>query len=285
MNPSAKLAETFPARLEDTPAYLNWPGDAGKVNYGEGLFIGYRYYDKKNIPVQFPFGYGLSYTTFEYSNAKVSATTFKDVNGVTVTVDVTNTGDVAGKEIVQVYVHDHDSLLMRPEKELKGFAKVDLQPGETRTVSIDLDFRAFAYYHPEYTQWITEDGEYDILIAASATDIRHKLTVTLESTVDLPCILDKESTIREWMADPRGKVIFAAYYERLETETRKRFGTEGGETRYATEGDVGMDVMEMFNEMPAVSVLLFQRDAWSDHPEDIVADLLKQVHRQAVPQS
>ena len=143
------------------------------MRYGEGLFIGYRYYDAKEMPVLFPFGYGLSYTTFAYSNPKVSATTFKDVDGLTVTVDVTNTGRVAGKEIVQVYVHDQKSGLVRPHKELKGFAKVELQPGETKTISIPLDFRAFAYYHPEYKQWITEDGEFDILIAASAADIRH----------------------------------------------------------------------------------------------------------------
>lgn len=281
VNPSAKLAETFPVKLADTPAFLNWPGDAGTVQYGEGLFIGYRYYDKKNMPVQFPFGYGLSYTTFEYSNPQVSTSAFKDVEGVTVTVDVTNTGEVAGKEIVQVYVHDHESVLVRPEKELKGFAKVSLQPGETKTVSIDLDFRAFAYYHPEYNQWITEDGDFDLLIAASAADIRHTVTVTLESTLDLPCILDKESTVREWMADPRGQAVFSEYYEKLETEARKRFKRDDGkEGRYATEGDVGMDIMEMFKEMPVVSVLGFQRHAFSEQPEDIVADLLAQVHHE-----
>ncbi|MCA9975594.1 MAG: glycoside hydrolase family 3 C-terminal domain-containing protein, partial [Anaerolineales bacterium] len=128
VNPSGKLTETFPLKLADTPAYLNWPGDAGAVRYGEGLYIGYRYYDAKEMPVLFPFGYGLSYTTFAYSNPQVSAATFKDSDGVTVTVDVTNTGDVAGKEIVQVYVHDVASGLKRPFKELKGFAKVDLQP-------------------------------------------------------------------------------------------------------------------------------------------------------------
>ncbi len=142
------------------------------MHYGEGLFIGYRYYDAKEMPVLFPFGYGLSYTTFAYSNPRVSAKNFKDVDGLTVSVDVTNTGKMAGKEIVQVYVHDQKSGLVRPPKELKGFAKVELQPGETSTVSIELDFRAFAYYHPEYKQWITEDGEFDILIGASSADIR-----------------------------------------------------------------------------------------------------------------
>ncbi len=279
VNPSGKLTETFPLKLADTPAHLNWPGDAGTVRYGEGLYIGYRYYDAKEMPVQFPFGYGLSYTTFEYSNPQVSAATFKDTDGVTVTVDVTNTGEVAGKEIVQVYVHDSESGLKRPFKELKGFAKVNLQPGETKTVTIDLDFRAFAYYHPEYKQWITEDGEFDILIAASASDIRYTLPVTLKSTLDLPCILDNESTVREWLADPRGKEILDPYYVQMKVEARKMFGgTDDEEGRYATEGTIGMDIMEMFNDMPLVSVLMFQRHALPDHPEDIVSDLLQKVH-------
>ena len=276
VNPCGKLAETFPLKLSDTPAHINWPGGAGVVRYGEGLFIGYRYYDAKQMPVLFPFGYGLSYTTFAYSNAKVSAKNFKDVDGLTVTVDVTNTGKVAGKEIVQIYVHDQQAALVRPEKELKGFAKVELQPGETKTVSIKLDFRAFAYYHPEYNQWITEDGDFDILIAASAADIRQTLTVTLESTLELPCILDEESTIREWMADPRGKVALGPLYAKMEAEARKSFG--GGDERYGNEGAIGMDLMEMINDMPLVSVLMFQQEALPAHPEDMVADLLKQAH-------
>jgi beta-glucosidase len=277
VNPSAKLAETFPQKMADTPAYLNWPGGAGVVRYGEGLFTGYRYYDAKEIPIQFPFGYGLSYTTFEYSNPRASASTFKDTDGVTVTVDVTNTGVVAGKEIVQVYVHDRQSGLVRPKKELKGFVKVELQPGEAKTVSIDLDFRAFAYYHPEYKQWITEDGEFDLLIAASANDIRHSLTVTLESTMNLPCILDKESTLREWMADPRGRELFGSSYPKIEAEARKMFG--GGDERYGNDGALGMDIMEMYNDMPLVSVLMFHQSSFSAHPEDIVAELLRQAHR------
>jgi beta-glucosidase len=276
VNPSGKLAETFPLKLSDTPSHLNWPGGMGEVRYGEGLFIGYRYYDTKEMPVLFPFGYGLSYTTFEYSNAKVSATKFKDVDGLTVTVDVKNTGDVAGKETVQVYVHDQKSGLMRPSKELKGFAKVELQPGEAKTVSIQLDFRSFAYYHPEYKQWITEDGEFDILIAASAADIRQSLTVTLESTLNLPCILDKESTVREWMADPRGNAIFGPYYVQMEAEARKIFG--GSDERYGNEGAIGMDIMEMFNDMPLVSVLMFQQNSLPVHPEEMVAGFLTQVH-------
>jgi beta-glucosidase len=276
VNPCGKLAETFPLRLSDTPAYLNWPGGAGEVRYGEGLFIGYRYYDAKEVPVLFPFGYGLSYTKFEYSNPRVSADTFKDVDGLMVTVDVTNTGKLAGKEIVQVYVHDRESGLVRSPKELKGFAKVELQPSETRSVSIRLDFRAFAYYHPEYKQWITEDGDFDILIAASAADIRHTLTVVLESTLHLPCILDKESTIREWMSDPRGKTVLEPFYSQIETQSRKVFGGEA--ERYGNEAAIGMDIMEMMNDMPLVSVLMFQQDALTLPAEELVDELLRQVH-------
>ncbi|MBI5296796.1 MAG: glycoside hydrolase family 3 C-terminal domain-containing protein [Chloroflexi bacterium] len=276
VNPCGKLAETFPLKLADTPAHINWPGEAGRVQYGEGLFIGYRYYDAKSLPVLFPFGYGLSYTSFAYGNPKVSASRFKDVDGLTVTVDVTNTGKVAGKEIVQVYVHDQKSALVRPGKELKGFAKVELQPGETKSVSIQLDFRAFAYYHPKHKQWVTEDGEFDLLIAASATDVRHSLTVTLESTLNLPCLLDMESTIREWMDDPRGRLVFGVFYEQLESEFRKIFG--GGGEFSDDEGGIGMDVMDMMGDMPLVSVLMWQQDALPMHPEDIVAGFLAQAH-------
>jgi beta-glucosidase len=193
-------------------------------------------------------------------------------------VDVTNTGNVAGKEIVQVYVHDQKSGLVRPQKELKGFAKVELKPGATKSVSIQLDFRAFAYYHPEYKQWITEDGDFDLLIAASAADIRQTLMVTLESTLGLPCILDKESTIREWMADPRGSAVFGPFYTMMETEARKMFG--GGDERYGNEGTIGMDIMEMFNDMPLVSVLMFQQSALPMPAEEMVMGFLAQVHAQ-----
>ena len=284
VNPSGKLAETFPAKLADTPSHINWPGGAGKVHYGEGIFIGYRYYDAKEVPVLFPFGYGLSYTTFEYSNAKVSSTNFKDVDGITVTVDVKNTGKLAGKETVQVYVHDQKSDLIRPVKELKGFAKVELQPGETKTVSIRLDFRAFAYYHPEYKQWITEDGDFDILVGASSADIRSRLTVTLQSTLDLPCVLDIESTMREWMADRRGRQVLGTLYEQIESQVRKlfsgseRYGNEKVGEQVADHTVMGMDIMDMMIDMPVVSVLMFQQESLTMPAEEMVAGLLRQVH-------
>jgi beta-glucosidase len=276
VNPSGKLAETFPVRLADTPAYLNWPGEAGKVRYGEGLYIGYRYYDAREVPVLFPFGYGLSYTTFAYSNPRVSATTFRDIDGVTVYVDVTNTGKMAGKETVQVYVHDRQASLSRPVKELKGFAKVELQPGETKTVTIPLDFRAFAFYHPEYHQWITESGEFDILIGASSVDIRHTLTVTLESTLELPCILNMESTVREWLADPRGKAVFGPMFDQMRREMARMMS--GGEESNEL---IGMDMMGFLMDMPLVSVLGFQEASLPAPAEAVVADLLARVHGNA----
>ena len=272
VNPSGKLAETFPIRLADTPAFLNWPGGNGKVHYGEGLFIGYRYYDARHAPVQFPFGFGLSYTSFQYSHARLSVTSFKDVEGVTVSVDVSNTGKVAGKEIVQVYVHDTQSGLVRPEKELKGFAKVALQPGETKTVSIPLDFRSFAYYHPAYRQWITEDGQFDILVGASAADIRFSLPVTLQSTLDLPCILDRESTIREWLEDPRGKAVFGPMFQQM---TAQMSGMLGGES---AEVVGGMDMLGFLMDMPLPGVLHFQESALPMPADDMVESLLAQAH-------
>ena len=270
VNPSGKLAETFPVKLCDTPAHLNWPGGAGKVYYGEGIFVGYRYYDTRRVPVQYPFGYGLSYTTFAYDHPRLSASSFKDVDGVTVSVDVTNTGDRAGKEIVQVYVHDHQSDLIRPQKELKGFAKVELLPGETQTVSIDLDFRAFAYYHPKYGQWITESGDVDILVGASSVDIRHTLKASLISAVQLPCLLNIESTVNEWMSDPRGKTVLAPFFEKITAQNDAVLGFASG--------NGGVNTLDMMADMPLLSVLMCQQDALTMPADEIVEGLLMQLH-------
>jgi beta-glucosidase len=271
VNPSGKLAETFPLKLIDTPAYINFPGENDEVRYGEGIYIGYRYYDAKEIPTLFPFGYGMSYTTFTYKNLKVSAETFKDVDGLTVSVDVTNTGKVTGKEVVQVYIHDHKSGLVRPPKELKGFAKVELQPSETKTVNISLDFRAFAYYHPAYKQWITEDGEFDILIGASSGDMRCVQTVTLQSTLELPCILTRESTVRDWMEDPKGKGILTSFIKLLPKQDQAVFFRDLGETG-------GMDTSSFFMELPLPGRLYHLKSALSSSPEKLVDGLLAKVH-------
>ncbi len=271
VNPSGKLAETFPLKLIDTPAYINYPGENGAVRYGEGIFMGYRYYDTKEVPTLFPFGYGMSYTTFDYQNPKVSSQTFRDVDGLTVSVDVTNTGKMAGKEVVQVYVQDHKSRLVRPPKELKGFAKVELQPGETRTVSVSLDFRAFAYFHPAYRQWITEDGEFDILIGASSTDIRCTQTVTLQSTLTLPSLLNRESTLRDWLEDPRGKLLFTSYVQQLPTQIQTDlFGTDNKIP--------GMDIANFHMDMPLMNRLHDFESTLPTSPEEMVDKLLAKVY-------
>jgi beta-glucosidase len=274
VNPSGRLAETFPLRLVDTPAHINFPGENGEVRYGEGLFIGYRYYDARQIPVQFPFGYGMSYTTFDYQNPRVSSHTFRDVDGVTVSVEVTNTGKLAGKEVVQVYVHDHKSRLVRPPKELKGFAKVELQPGETKTVTVQLDFRAFAYYDPAYKQWVTEDGEFDLLIGASSSDIRCVQMITLQSTLELPSLLNARSTLREWMADPRGRSILEAFVRQLPTQVQEKFGGFGGQ-------ELGMDTTSFYMDMPLADRLYFLKITLPQSPEETVDGLLVQVYSMA----
>lgn len=272
VNPSGKLAETFPRKLVDTPAYINYPGENEEVRYGEGIFIGYRYYDTKEIPVQFPFGYGLSYTSFTFANPKVSTETFRDVEGLNVSVDVTNNGEVAGKEVVQVYVHDHLSELARPPKELKGFVKVELQPGETKTLSVDLDFRAFTYYHPAHKQWITENGEFDILIGASSNDIRFVQTVTLLSTLNSPFTLNMESTLRDWLKDPRTKDALNSFIEQLPDQVQADFYGDEGE-------DIGLDLESFIMDNTLVNRLHFIESNLTESPEDIVHGLLTNVYK------
>jgi len=179
-NPSGKLPTTFPVRLEDNPAYINYPGENGKVRYGEGIFVGYRYYDKKNVEPLFPFGHGLSYTKFKYSNLKLSAKSITPNDKLTVKVNVANTGKVAGKEVVQLYVRDVKATFARPEKELKAFAKVDLKPGKKKTVTFTLDREAFWYFDTARNAWSTEPGEFEILVGASSRDVRLNGVVTLE---------------------------------------------------------------------------------------------------------
>ena len=172
VTPSGKLPTTFPVRLEDNPAYLNFPGENGRVHYGEGLFVGYRYYDKKKVEPLFPFGHGLSYTTFAYENLRLNSETFGPGDEIEVSVDVTNTGPRAGQEVVQVYVRDVASRLVRPLQELKAFAKIHLEPGECRTVSLKLTGQSLAYYDPAVSDWVVEPGEFVVRVGSSSRDVR-----------------------------------------------------------------------------------------------------------------
>ena len=205
VNPSAKLPETFPLKLEDNPSYLNFPGEGNIVEYKEGIFVGYRYYDKKKMNVLFPFGHGLSYTEYTYSNLKVNAEKIKDTDSLTVSVDVTNSGSMAGKEVVQLYVGDKVSSVIRPVKELKDFAKVELQPKETKTVTFELSKRAFAYYNTQIGDWHVESGEFDLMIGKSSRDIVLTKTVTVESTVELPVVYTTDSIMEDVLKNPKAK--------------------------------------------------------------------------------
>lgn len=183
VNPSGKLPQTFPERLEDNPAYINYPGENGRVRYGEGIFIGYRYYEKKRVAPLFPFGFGLSYTGFAYSKLRLSTQTLAPDASLTVSVDVTNTGQHTGKEIVQVYVRDVQSTLSRPTQELKGFSKIALAPGETKTVTLPLDCKALAYWDDATHAWVAEAGEFEVRVGRSSQDIRAKAVFQLTETV------------------------------------------------------------------------------------------------------
>jgi beta-glucosidase len=174
VNPSGKLPDTFPKKLSDNPAYPYYPGSNGKVFYSEDIFVGYRYYDKEQVEPLFPFGFGLSYTTFEYSNLQISP--LKAVSGskIRVKLDLQNSGNKTGKEVAQLYIRDVKSSLPRPPKELKGFQKVELKPGQKATLIFELGEEALSFYDPKHKGWIAEPGEFEVLVGSSSRDIRVK---------------------------------------------------------------------------------------------------------------
>jgi len=212
-NPSGKLAETFPLKLEDTPAYRAFPGGPATVEYRESLYVGYRYYDTVGQPVLFPFGHGLSYTRFEYRDLALSRPEGSDGQSLTVTLKVKNAGKVAGQEVVQLYVRDVESSTFRPAKELKGFAKVALQPGEETEVTLELDRRAFAWYDPQLKDWRVEAGAFEILVGASSQDIRLGATVEMPGTH--PAVPAVRTAPAVYHAFPKGAVVSQKDFEAL----------------------------------------------------------------------
>ncbi len=179
VNPCGKLSETYPVTYSDTPAKNNFPGNPASVEYRESIYIGYRYYEKVNKTVRYPFGYGLSYTTFEYSDIKLDKTAMDENDILNVSFKVKNTGSVPGYEIAQLYVSDKESTIYRPVKELKAFKKVWLNPGETKEITLSLNKRAFAFYNVNINDWCVESGDFDILVGASSADIRLSATVNV----------------------------------------------------------------------------------------------------------
>ena len=208
VSPSGKLAQTIPMNINDDPSMINWPGEEGHVDYGEGVFVGYRYYDTYDKAVDYTFGFGLSYATFAIDGVNVAKT---GANTAHVTATVTNTSDVDAAETVQVYVAPGKAAVARPKHELKGFRKVFLKAGESAEITFDLDERAFAYWSEKFNDWHVEAGEYTVEVGTSSRDIAAVAVVTLDGDGKaLP--LDEWSTFGEWADDPVGSKIVASVY-------------------------------------------------------------------------
>jgi beta-glucosidase len=277
VNPSGKLSETFPARLEDTPPYPDFPARNKEANYGEGIFIGYRHFDARKIAPLFPFGFGLSYTTFAYSDLRLNASTIKDTDGLTVELKVKNTGQVAGKEVVQLYVHEQSPKLVRPEKELKAFAKVTLQPGEEKIVSFQLLRRDFAFYDASSHDWSVSPGKFDILVGSSSRDVPLRQTIDMQvAELGYPS-LTRHSLLKEFASHPKGKAFHLQLVEAFglgnpyeQTEELSTLTPEEA----AAKKKADMAVKAFLDDMPVYKVCRFSEGRFT---EERLEDILKQV--------
>jgi beta-glucosidase len=245
--PSGRLAETFPLRLEDNPSFLNFPGGRESVEYREGVFVGYRHYDSANLPVLFPFGHGLSYTAFEYSGAFVDKEHFSDQETATVGVTVRNVGQRTGKEVVQLYVGAEAPSIPRPRKELKGFEKIALAPGESKTVAFVLDARAFAYWDAAAARWRAEGGAYILSLGSSSTDTRAELRVELAESFPPRITYDRNTIAADLLAHPSFERAGAPLLAAL----RVAFGA-------SDDGSVQSRMMDaMIRELPLRNIVAF----------------------------
>ncbi|MCZ7620570.1 MAG: glycoside hydrolase family 3 C-terminal domain-containing protein [Myxococcota bacterium] len=208
--PSGKLASSWPVRLEDAPSYLHFPGEAGAVRYGEGVFMGYRGHDALGTAPLFPFGHGLSTTSFAYHDLRVSASRIRDDQGVTVTCRVRNTGTRAGREIVQLYVGDLAARVRRPPRELAAFAKLALEPGEEQELQFALDRRAFAFWDPTRHAWTVEDGAFEIALGASSRDLRLRTRIDVTAGTPIRARFDRHTPLARWLADPQARAAIEA---------------------------------------------------------------------------
>lgn len=255
VSPSGRLAETFPARLADNPSYLNFPGGRRNVEYREGIFVGYRWYDAMDIKPLFPFGYGLSYTTFEYSGLKLSKKTISEGEPLNVSVSVKNTGKRRGKETVQLYVRDVKSSVVRPAKELKGFKKLDLKPGQRKQAEFNLDKRAFAYYDAGRREWAVESGEFEILIGRSSADILLKDTAYVSAS-ERKAVFTPNSPLQDILEQCGRKRVV----NRLTREFLKGFPA----------GTCIEDISSQVLEMPLRSAFLHTTYEYSDRLLDFI---------------
>lgn len=221
VSPSGRLPVTFPRRLQDNPAYINYPGENGQVRYGDGLFVGYRYYDAKQIEPLFPFGYGLSYTEFSYGDLTLDREQLGPGEALEARLTIANRGSRPGQEVVQLYLHDEESSLRRPPKELRRFAKVMLQPGEEQTVTFTLDGDDLAFYDPAYGGWISEAGAFQLLLGPNAADIRRRARFTWTGAAARAARTDPNGhlhtglLLKTLLADPEGKRVLERHLGEL----------------------------------------------------------------------
>ncbi|MBQ7679585.1 MAG: glycoside hydrolase family 3 C-terminal domain-containing protein, partial [Butyrivibrio sp.] len=209
VNPCGRLPESFPYHLEDNPSFLSYGGEGNTAVYAEGIFVGYRYYDRKKMDVLFPFGFGMSYTTFAYSNMRLDKDEMTDEETLTVSIDVTNTGDRAGKEVVQLYVCDVESSVFRPVRELKGFEKIFLEPGETKTVTFTLDKRSFAFWDVRIHDWFVETGAFRIEIARSSRDVQASCHVMVQGTTEVQEPITVDTIFLDLNKSPKAQKVLS----------------------------------------------------------------------------
>ena len=254
VNPSGKLPESFPKKLADNPSYLFYGGEGDTAEYREGIFVGYRYYDRKETELLFPFGHGLSYTSFDFSDLRLSRKRITDQESLTATVRVTNTGKRAGKTVVQLYVGDCESSVFRPVRELKGFEKIFLEPGESKDVSFTLDKRSFAYWNTKIHDWHVESGEFRIEIGHSSRDIACCAAVQVDSTAEIPRRYDVNSIFMDLMQDPRADTVLKPLLDGI----REMFMPSDEEQSDAAQEAISNEMsLAMVKYMPLRSILSF----------------------------
>ena len=255
--------------MEDNPSYLTYGGEGDVAVYAEGVFVGYRYYDKKKMNVLFPFGHGLSYTTFAYANLRLSADRIRDTDTLTVSVDVTNTGKRAGKTVVQLYVGDRECEVFRPVRELKDFAKISLEPGETKTVTFTLSKRAFAYWNVKLHDWFVESGAFTVEIGRSSRDIALSAEVYVEGTQTVPMTVTPDTIYLDLMKNEKARRVLAPMLEK-----KRLLDNENGSSSEAAAEAITDEMNEaMFLYSPLRAMVSFDQSMTYDQVQALADEI------------